>query len=116
MHFSTLKIPNSYYENRERILRELLRFLFLWFKKIETTKNDEIRKNSIEIAKSLCNEIAYSFKPEEVEFINPKAREILSKIVKKQSVQVKSRTIENTAFIDHPSELRSKNNIDRRIS
>jgi len=108
LHFSTLKISRSYYGNRKRVLRNLLQSLFAWFKKIKTTKSDEVRKNSIEVAKNLCNEIIHGFKPEEVESINPKAKELLSKIANKQSVRANPRTIENTAFIDHPSEFRSK--------
>jgi len=108
LHFSRLKISRSYYRNRRRVLRNLLQSLFMWFKKIKTTKSDEVRKNSIEVAKNLCNEIIRGFKPEEVESINPKAKELLSEIANKQSVRANPQTIENTTFIDHPSEFRSK--------
>jgi hypothetical protein len=113
LHFSTLKMPRSHATSRRRVLRELLRSLFLWFKKIQTTKSDEVKRNSIEVAKSLCDEIIRSFKPDEVESINPRARELLSEIAKRQSVRVKTRNFEDTASIDHPSETRSRADIGR---
>lgn len=61
LHFGKLKKGFSRSYNNTKIFKELKRSLYSWIEKIVTTKNDEVRKNSLEVCRGLYIEIIKNF-------------------------------------------------------
>jgi len=62
LHFGSLRIPET--KSDERLLQVLVRECFLWMKKIAATKDAELKRHSIPVARFLLGVITSSFNPE----------------------------------------------------
>ncbi|HVS73832.1 MAG TPA: hypothetical protein VHE23_00285 [Candidatus Acidoferrales bacterium] len=61
LHFSTLSPGRSREESQGEVCKELVRAVEAWVRNIESTKNSEVKKNSVKVLKSILRELVTSF-------------------------------------------------------
>lgn len=111
LHFSTLGAGVSLEKSRDKVFRELLRSFFAWSGKVATTKSKTVKKNSIEVLKSIHTEIINNFKPSDLEKLEKEMQERMSenppqtRSAQKQS-EGEELSVQELASIEHPVEFR----------
>jgi hypothetical protein len=67
LHFTNLPPAQSYEDSEERVLSGLMRAGAAWSRKIASTRNSEIRRNSIKILNSITRELLANFGSKKIE-------------------------------------------------
>ncbi len=108
LHFSTLDRGTSYEESRSRVFRELIRSFFAWLEKVKTIKNQTIKKNSIEVVRSIHTEILNNFKPRDLEKLDAEIRRRMAELPQqtRSSSEGDRELLQDIASIEPPVEYR----------
>lgn len=106
LHFSTLKMPASSLDGRNKVFRELIQSFSRWAIKVESTKSDEVRKNSVIVLEALYAEILRSCPSENRKYIKRQLSKLIDKIISGKPKST-DHQISNKDFIEYPIEIRS---------
>lgn len=75
LHFATFQRALNKSESKYRVFKELMHSFFSWYRKIETTRSEEVRKNSIRIINRIHKEIKGNFGVEQIEKLDKEIEE-----------------------------------------
>ena len=80
LHFSTLSPGHSIEASQNEVCKECSLAIARWIRKIGSTKNAEIRKNSIRVLKSMFNEVLTNFDSAEVRQLEAEAKQMVPEL------------------------------------
>lgn len=80
LHFTTLSPGHSLMESQNEVQKELVRAVGRWIRKIRSTKNQEVRRNSIRVLKSILRELLASFCSADIRRLETEVKNIVPEL------------------------------------
>ncbi len=116
LHFSTLEKAEDIADSKQKVFNELVRSFFAWGKKIGTTKNADIRKNSIEVFNRTHKEIETNFEIENANNLADKMKEAMKDMpqIKREDTRGDEATQSSIDSIENPVEYIKRDAINNR--